>query len=48
MLLYNLEEMSKLIGAAAINENDVIDGRYSYNDNNIGIYVIINDFLMIS
>ena len=41
MLLHNLEEMSKLIGAAVINENDIIDGRYSYNDNNIGIIMSI-------
>ncbi|XP_019864485.1 PREDICTED: adhesion G protein-coupled receptor L4-like isoform X1 [Amphimedon queenslandica] len=39
MLLHNLEEMSKLIGVAVINGNDIIDGRYSYNDNNIGVFL---------
>lgn len=36
MLLHDLDEISKVIGIAVVSGNDKVDGKFAFNDNNIG------------
>lgn len=41
MLLRDLEEISKVIGLAVVSGNDKVDGKFTFNDQNVGKYIII-------